>query len=299
MSERSCCVPEERWIDLLSGRLNARDAQALLAHGNGCRDCSDVYAQWAAMLGGERGPSDLDAGRDAYGPAHRVAPKQKAASADFASHPGDEWTLSAGRRRSLLLRAGIYAYARRATRALLSAARRPALAAACGLGATVAVALLLLHPFARDNAREAGNVLSPAGYARLHEPEGVSVLSAPDTVVYKSGAGGLAGMEVGLPAGAKETLWLNARTHELFLLMEGLLPSDRTDVQAWARSGATSANLGLLSFHDSRAHLYAANIRPEEWQSVLLTIEPKGGSLTPTEPETVSIPLREMPERGF
>ncbi|SFB19527.1 Anti-sigma-K factor rskA [Cohnella sp. OV330] len=296
MNERSCGVPEERWVDLLSGRLNARDAQALLAHGDGCRDCGDVYAQWAALLGGERGPSNLPAGRDAYRPADRAAPRRKAASADFAARPGEALALSAGRRRSLLLRAGIYAYARRATRALLAAARRPAFAAACGLGATVAVALLLLHPFAREDAQEAGNVLSPAGYARLHEPEGVSVLGEPDTVVYKSGESGLAGMKVGLPAGAKETLWVNARTHELFLLMEGLLPSARTDVQAWARSGATSANLGLLSFHDSRAHLYAANIRPEEWESVLLTIEPKGGSLTPTEPETVSIPLREMPE---
>ncbi|MFD2332220.1 hypothetical protein ACFSR7_23440 [Cohnella sp. GCM10020058] len=103
-------------------------------------------------------------------------------------------------------------------------------------------------------------------------------------------------MEIGLHGGARETLWLNIRTHELFLLMDGLLPSARTDVQAWASSGAKSANLGLLSFHDSRAHLYATNVRPEEWESILLTIEPKGGSLTPTKPETVSIRLREWQE---
>uniref|UniRef100_UPI003B8A62EA anti-sigma factor domain-containing protein n=1 Tax=Cohnella rhizosphaerae TaxID=1457232 RepID=UPI003B8A62EA len=78
-----------------------------------------------------------------------------------------------------------------------------------------------------------------------------------------------------------------------FLLMEGLLPSARTDVQAWARSGETNASLGLLRFHDSRAHLYASNVRPEAWECVLLTIEPKGGSPMPTRPETVSIPLRE------
>lgn len=260
MRERSCGVPEERWIDLLDGRLSERDAQALMAHKGECRDCRDTYAQWVELLGAES----------------RAAP-----------------ALSAGRRRSLLLRACVHAFARRTGRAWRAAAKRPALAASCGLGAAVVATLLLLHPFATDGGKDAGNELSPAGYARLHEPAGASVLSEPDTVVYKSGEGGRSGMAIGLPGGAKETLWLNARTHELFLLMEGLLPSARTDVQAWARFGATNANLGLLSFHDSRAHLYAANVRPEEWESVLLTIEPKGGSAMPTRPETVSIPLRE------
>lgn len=193
MSERSCGVSEERWVDLLCGRLGARDAKALLTHKDGCRDCGDVHAQWAALLGGERGPSRQPAGRDADRLADRALPKQKAASAVIAAQPSDALALSAGRRRSLLLRAGVYAFARRATRALLAATRRPALAAACGLGAAVAIALLLLHPFARDNAQEARSVLSPAGYARLHEPAGVSVLSEPDTVVYRAGKAGSPG----------------------------------------------------------------------------------------------------------
>lgn len=285
MRERSCGVPEERWIDLLDGRLSERDVQALMVHKGECRDCRDTYAQWAELLGAGSGA--------AHGPTRQAGPRQKAAQAEAAALPGAAQALSPGLRRSLLLRAGVYAFARRTGRAWRAAAKRPALAASCGLGAAVVATLLLLHPFATDGSKDAGSELSPAGYARLHEPEGASVLSEPDTVVYQSGEGGRPGMAIGLPGGAKETLWLNARTHELFLLMEGLLPSARTDVQAWARSGATNANLGLLSFHDSRAHLYAANVRPEEWESVLLTIEPKGGSAMPTRPETVSIPLRE------
>ncbi|MDI4645401.1 anti-sigma factor [Cohnella hashimotonis] len=277
MSERSCGVPEERWIDLLAGRLHARDAEALLAHKQECRACGDIFAQWAELIESHPGS----------------APRLRAAAVDFTRQPGDEWALSAGRRRSLLMRAGAYAFARRATRAMLAAARRPALAAACGLGASVAVALVLLYSFARDNGQNAGRELSPAGYARLHEPDSVTMLSEPDTVKYEAGDRRSAGKEGGLIAGAKETLWLNMRTHELFLLMEGLLPSARTDVQAWASSGPESSNLGLLSFHDSRAHLYATNVRPEEWESVLLTIEPKGGSPTPTKPETASIRIRE------
>lgn len=260
-------IPEEVWVDLLSGRLRESEARALLSHKQGCPACRDALAQWEALLGGA--------------PHHRPA---------MQPSPPD---LAGARRRRLHRYAAAYAWARRLGVAARAAARRPAVAAVCGLCILLGAALLLLHPFAKGGL-SAKDSLTAAGYARLHEPEAASVMSEPDTIIYASGPSpeGGAGFGASLPAGARETLWLNLRTHELFLLMEGLLPSNRTDVQAWARYGATNANLGLLRFHDSRAHLYASNIRPEQWEAVLLTIEPKGGSLTPSSPETLSIPLR-------
>ncbi|MDG0813171.1 hypothetical protein [Cohnella rhizosphaerae] len=208
MRERSCGVPEERWIDLLGGRLYEREVKALIAHKAECRECRDTHAQWAKLLGGGLSAAGL--------PVRQAGPCQVATQADAAAQSGAAQVLSARRRRSLLLHAGVYAFARRAGRALVATAKRPARAAACGLGVAVAALLLLLHPLASKSGRHAGSELSPAGYARLHEPEGATVIGEPDTVVYKYGENGRSGTAIGLPGGAKETLWLNARTHELF-----------------------------------------------------------------------------------
>ncbi|MEK0314213.1 anti-sigma factor [Cohnella sp. 56] len=307
MSERRCDVPEERWVDLLGARLSSREKDALLAHKDGCAACQTVYGQWAALLGGERGGPTPDerggpaaAGRYAARRpgALRAAADRHAARSDAlrAAIGGADTALSATRRLSLRSRAAAYAFARRTSAALRNAFKRPAIAAVCGLGAAVAVLLMLLYPFARGGTAPGGS-LSPAGYAMLHEPDGAAVMNQPDTVIYSSDSGSRSAAADGwarsaLPPGARETLWLNVRTHELFLLMEGLLPSDRTDMQAWAQTGGKSANLGLLRFHDTRAHLYSANVRPEEWEALLLTVEPKGGSPMPTEPETASIRLK-------
>jgi|GEM_PF-382778 len=307
MAERSCGVPEERWVDLLGGGLSVRESKALLAHKDGCTACRMVFEQWQALLG-DTGSEWSEAGlrereqfvaigrRAAPGEEHGEWSKQRLRETEpAATHPGRavaQADLSPALRRSLRRRAAAYALARRSAAAIRTVAKRPAVAAACGLGAAVAVLLLLLNPFARSGT-SAGGSLSPAGYAMLHEPGGAAVMSEPDTIVYRSGGASADGaLDPGLPPGARETLWLNVRTHELFLLMEGLLPSDRTDVQAWSRSGGKNANLGLLRFNDTRAHLYSANVRPEEWESVLLTIEPKGGSPIPTKPETASIRLK-------
>ncbi|CAI6056575.1 anti-sigma factor [Cohnella sp. JJ-181] len=319
MAEGRCGVPEERWFDLLGGRIGAREADALLAHKEGCDACRTAYAQWEAMVGVSPAlrPTSQPAAKPLPGTHTSMpsigthtsmpSPVPHTAMHSFGPHTavpssGQPTELSPVRRRILLRTAGMYAFARRARRMTNSAVaswRRPAIAAVSGLSIAVVVLLALLQPFAQGGT-PADSVLSPAAYARIHAPDGVSVLGEPDTVVYESGepqavrAG--AGFGAGSAGGARETLWINMRTHELFLLMEGLLPSSRTDVQAWARYGSKSANLGLLRFHDSRAHLYASDVSPEEWESVLLTIEPKGGSRTPTSPETVSIPLRAAAE---
>lgn len=285
MTERKCGVPEERWVDLLGGSLSARESQVLLAHKDGCAACRTAFEQWRALFGDTR---------DDWA---KTGPREAESNATHGGRASARADLSPAHRRSLRRHAAAYALARRSAAAIRTVAKRPAVAAACGLGAAVAVLLLLLNPFARDGTA-AGGGLSPAGYAMLHEPGGAAVMREPDTVVYHSRSAPADGaIDSGLPPGAQETLWLNVRTHELFLLMEGLLPSDHTDIQAWSRSGGQSANLGLLRFNDTRAHLYSANVRPEEWESVLLTIEPKGGSRMPTKPETASIRLKSNSER--
>lgn len=258
MDKRACGVPEERWIDLLVGRLDPSETASLLRHRETCPACAELCERWAELFG-------------------RAAPVY-APSAD----------LSQRRKERLRREARRQGFRRTAARAVLSAARRPAgmAVAACALAIFVFAGMLY------GNANSGGKAaLAPKKYAELHQPEGAEIMSRPDTVVYSMSGGGEEQLGSGLAQATKETVWINVRTHELFLLMEGMLPSDDRDVQVWATSGENDANLGLLQFHQGQAHLYAAHVRPELWDSLELTIEPKGGSARPTSPQTAALLL--------
>lgn len=254
MDERSCGIPEERWVDLLAGRLQPSEAGSLLRHKDVCPACADRFDRWRALLG--------------------------AAAAEPA-----EWPSEAKRER-LRRRVRRRGFARSIRMAARSLARQPGGWATAG---AAAVLLLFGSLLLTDKVREGTN-LPPERYARLHAPEGAGMMSRPDTVVYSmnGGAGRIRG---GDGADAKETVWINVRTHELFVFLEGMLPSKELDVQAWATYGGRDANLGVLQFHQDQAHLYSNDVRPELWESLVLTIEPKGGSESPTSPQTAELTL--------
>lgn len=256
MDKRTCGVPDERWIDLLTGRLLPSEAESLLRHRQTCPACAEVCEQWSGLLG-------------------RAAPEYQAAA-----------DLQRRRRERLQREARMRGFSRRTARAAANAARRPAGIAAAGC----ALALLVFAGWLYGNANRGSEAaLAPKQYAELHQPEGAQIMSRPDTIVYTMSDGSEEPLEAGFAQAAKETVWINVRTHEVFLLLEGLLPSEDRDVQAWAQSGGSDANLGLLQFHQGQAHLYAAHVRPELWDSLELTIEPKGGSSRPTSPRTAAL----------
>lgn len=243
------------------GRLNPSESDSLLRHRQTCSYCAETSKQWAGLLSG-------------IAPEHRMA-------ADLTERRKERLRREARRQ-------GFY---RRTGRAAMTAMRRPAGIAIAGCALAIVLFASLLHGNANRGAEAE---LAPKQYAELHEPEGAEVMSRPDTIVYSMAGGGTDPLEAGIAQTAKETVWINVRTHEVFLLMEGMLPSDDRDVQAWATYGDNNANLGLLKFHQGQAHLYAANVRPELWDSLELTIEPKGGSLHPTSPGTaVLLQLRD------
>ncbi|WP_027093723.1 anti-sigma factor domain-containing protein [Cohnella thermotolerans] len=253
MDERKCRVPEEWWIDWHLGRLQPAEAEALVRHRDGCPDCAASFRQWSELLGS--------------GEAARELPERS--------------------RRRLRAEMRMRGFVRRAVRALSAFRLRRAAWATAGAGLAIAVFACLLFVNEDRNRTK----LEPEKYALLHEPEGAEIMSRPDTVVY-SMSDGIEPLPAGAANAIKETVWINVRTHELFLLLEGMLPSDDLDVQAWATSGTREANLGLLQFHQNRAHLYASGVRPELWDSLALTIEPKGGSVRPTSPQTAALLLR-------
>jgi anti-sigma-K factor RskA len=119
-------------------------------------------------------------------------------------------------------------------------------------------------------------------------------MALPDTVVYRlkddRSEAASPGNAMNRPE-TKVTVWVNGRTRELFVLLDGVLPSDNRDVQVWGIGGDRPRSFGLVSFDESRGHLYAQYEQGLDPKELSLTMEPKGGSERPTLPESAIIRL--------
>ncbi|MBN2984392.1 anti-sigma factor [Cohnella algarum] len=259
MELRKCGVPEEKWIDYHSGRLDPMAASELLRHREACPDCDEASEQWSGLLR-----------RAARDDAEESRPK-----------------LRTWRKRHLqahVVWRGLKEKTRRKGKRWRAAGVTAGLAFALLAGAIA----LLQTP---DGDRV---LLESQRYAKEHVPVGEAVMSRPDTVMYRLGAGSDAA-NVSLASGTTQTVWINVRTQELFLLLDGMLPSDKLDVQAWALVRGKLANLGVLEFNNNHAHLYSRGVRPELWEAIALTMEPKGGSRHPTSPDAAMFGYVSLP----
>lgn len=277
MNESRCGVPEERWIDWHLRRLPTDTAEAMARHLPHCADCRRVCRQWEEWLGTGEGDPAL---------RRNEAPSAPMRSVQAAGgHSEREGPYPSERvYRSLRLQV--------IRRGLRNRAKRRPLWWAAG----AAAALLLVAGFALRGllpgegiAHEAA-ALTPMTYAQLHVPEGAAMMAQPDTKM-------IAAVPAGLPDApgsfGKRTVmvWMNGRTSEMFVLFEGVLPAGSRDVQAWATIKQEQTNLGLLEFHRAQGHLYSHGRSLADVEELAFTIEPKGGSLRPTAPETARVKL--------
>lgn len=258
MTQTRCDVLEERWIDWHLKRLPPETAEALAKHALQCESCSRICEQWRALLGEAA----------SLKPGHRLP------------MPRDRI------RQSLRFQVWRKSWRRRMQRLPL----RPVWSLA-GIIAAFVLGLFVLQSLPTDPGRSQSVVLAPMDYAQRHVPEGVKLMSLPDTQVF----GAMTVLDAAMPettAGNRSvTVWLNARTGEALVLIDGLLPTDSRDIQAWGTIREMQTNLGLLEFHQTQGHLYWQSMALPEVEALMLTIEPKGGSLLPTLPETARIGL--------
>ena len=274
MVEPRCGVPEERWVDWHLGRLSRDAAEALRRHLDTCPDCARVWRHWGELLG-----------------APAEGQREKTASGLLTAAP---WDVEPPKRLRRRLRRKLI---RRRLRDQL--ARKPLVTAAACVFAILAAAAAWLGQLGPGAANLAGGntavqrpaVLPPLEYARLHEPHGARLMQAPDTVMFTGAPAFAPGWPDLTPNGSTVIVWANPRTGEIFVLMDGLLPAESRDVQVWGLSGQQMTNLGLLEFHRWQGHLYSQFYGLMELEELYLTIEPKGGSLQPTAPETARLRL--------
>ncbi|MFD0670503.1 anti-sigma factor domain-containing protein [Cohnella sp. GCM10027633] len=253
MDERRCGVPEEWLIDWLRGNPPAGTCDAMSRHLEGCADCVAALQEWRELLGEE--------------------------SLSEALPPEAE-------KSKRLLRTQVRRVGWRRRAAKLGTGSGWIAAAACAIAFMLAVPSLLERQSGQAEQRKPAQA-----YAAAYEPNGAALMARSDTVVYALEGAGVASsgdLGAGRPSA---TAWVNGRTGEMFLLLEGLLPSDRLDVQAWGNLDDRLTNLGLLEFHSDQGHLYSRNGRLPAYEEVAFTIEPKGGSTAPTSPRSATVRL--------
>lgn len=311
MAEIGCVVPEEWWVDYHLGRLSPERRARLEHHRAVCPVCAEASRRWSAWLGRVREGKDVPDVKD----ARPMAPEmdgthpsgvrgavswfpqpfaQVSAAGTVRSSPGVPGPRLVWKRWWMRAAVRFYSWRRRTARALRAGSRRGRLAVAGGAFAALLLAGLIRSAFPHEPAIDP--VTSRAEeYVQRHEPMAARFISLPDTVQYPLGPDSLQG-GLGLPPVAGGALWVNGRTGELFVLLEGLLPSDSRDVQAWGVIRQKRLNLGVLQFHQRQAHLYVRHAWTNGWEAVAFTIEPKGGSPQPTAPETAIVRLEADPK---
>lgn len=123
-------------------------------------------------------------------------------------------------------------------------------------------------------------------YVAHYEPGAVDLVNDPQTASYRIAS------DYG--DSGQSYVWYNVRSGEMLVLVDGLLPSNGYAIQAWAIRDKDHVNLGMLRQQElRRAHLYVKHSELSDYRNVALTIEPDGGSLAPTTPDILWIPIRE------
>lgn len=89
----------------------------------------------------------------------------------------------------------------------------------------------------------------------------------------------------------KGYVWMDGKTDELMLFLNGLSRISGKDYQAWLVSPNHLANAGLLKVDHGMAHLYYKGPQMEGARHIVVTVEPLGGSAVETGPQKVLIPL--------
>ncbi len=236
MARHDCGIPEERWVDWLSGRLPADVYDAMGRHLESCETCRSALEQWRELLA----PTSTI----------ELTPLERAGRDRYRNKLRRKVMLIGVRRHIAKIRANRGAWA----------------AAACFALLLVSIPLLNRQPSHEHSAMEKAQA-----YAAKYEPSGAALIAQPDTIAYS--------LRDERPTA---TVWVNGNTQEMFMLLEGLLPSEGLDVQAWGNLQNRLTNLGLLEFHMSQGHLYSHIEQWPNFEEVVFTIEPKGGSVQPT-----------------
>ncbi|MBS4196169.1 anti-sigma factor domain-containing protein [Lederbergia citri] len=85
------------------------------------------------------------------------------------------------------------------------------------------------------------------------------------------------------PTPTKGYAWINNRTKEVYLFVDGLPPLENKDYQAWVKTYNGLYDAGIIQLLGERGQLYRKSEQLERIEYIIVSVEPKGGSRVPTE----------------
>ncbi|MBR8658331.1 anti-sigma factor [Brevibacillus sp. NL20B1] len=252
MADKHCGVYEEDVIDLVLGKHSAERSEELARHLQHCSRCAALHREWAVIL---------DSSGEVGAPAERLQPAQE--------------TKPSPRLKTRLLRSIDMnnRLPRRRAAALSSAA-------ACVLLA--AMAFVPLRGDEMERAEPSPVFISePATSLFLTQNR---IVNDPKTVLHQA-------VPV-MRTNVRGYVWINDMSNELLILAEGLDPLEEKDYQVWFIIGDSRANAGVLQWKGRMAHLYVHDGDIRRVTNIAVSIEPKGGSFSPTGPEAMIVNIR-------
>jgi len=95
--------------------------------------------------------------------------------------------------------------------------------------------------------------------------------------------------------GVSGNLWVNQVTNEMLLEVQGLTETVNRDHQLWIIYTDDEIEGKILPIQNGKIHMYMPNMNITHFKRIKASIEPKGGSLFPTGPETFFIEFTNLP----
>lgn len=89
----------------------------------------------------------------------------------------------------------------------------------------------------------------------------------------------------------KGYVWINNKSKEMMLLVDGLHPISLNDYQAWIQTTNELKNAGVIKITGHKGQLYMKDKAINDLEHIVVSKEPVGGSDKPTDPNPVFIKL--------
>lgn len=92
-------------------------------------------------------------------------------------------------------------------------------------------------------------------------------------------------------------VWINNDSNEMLFIVQGVAPVKEKDYQVWFVQSDERSNAGLLRWENNVAHLYFQGGKLRTAENIAVSLEPKGGSIVPTGPDTMVVRLKKTPAK--
>lgn len=249
---------EEEWVDFVMGMLSHDKRQQLEAHLEDCLVCRRYVEEWS-LIYASNGVEQHSGEADTFNPIMAVERREQLM-------PDEKYLLS--------LQRAVKKQAR------LKQWKRKLKEHKYMMGGAAAAAFVLVMSMLLFN-HQPSTPVHVDQYVRHYEPSAASFVNAVDSARYR--------IEMAEEQKSSGYLWLKDDLTEVFLWLENLPDLEMKDYQAWAMSGQQASSLGIIQRVGSAGHLYTTTSYLHPTDFIMLTVEPKGGSISPTSKQIVLV----------